>query len=88
MVPQSVIYIFMAANCGLLGFATFYWAAPLSASYTAWTFNLRERYFRTKPQTPDVRRRQTQFVMWVLRILGASLIVDSIVMLIALWKLI
>jgi hypothetical protein len=73
------------AGHALIGLALVFWAAPLSVRYNAWTTGLRERHPNINPPpTPEWRARNTKIMTIMFRVLGAFLVLLSIMYLLPL----
>ena len=73
------------AGHALIGLALVFWAAPLSVRYNAWTTGLRERHPNINPPpTPEWRARNTKILTVMFRVLGAFLVLLSIMYLLPL----
>ena len=70
----------------LLGIALFSWSGQLSVRYNTWTTRFRERYPQINPPpTPQMWELNTKIVTGLLRLIGAFLLLGSILMLIVIW---
>jgi uncharacterized membrane protein YjgN (DUF898 family) len=68
----------------VLGAILLYWSGKLSLRYNAWTTSFRQRHPDINPQpTRQMREFNTKIMMWIFRIVGAFLILFSILALIA-----
>jgi hypothetical protein len=67
----------------VLGATLIYWSGKLSLRYNSWTTSFRERHLHINPPpTTQMREFNTKIMMWIFRILGAFLILFSILTLI------
>jgi hypothetical protein len=73
-------------NLALLGAALIYWSRQLSLRYNGWTTRIRERHPTIiAPPTPEARELNTKLMMWLFRLLGAWLVLLSVLSLSAIW---
>jgi uncharacterized membrane protein YjgN (DUF898 family) len=63
----------------VVGFVLVYWATPLSLRYNAWTTGVRQRHPNfNPPPTPEWRQTNTKIMTVLFRVVGASLLVFSV----------
>ena len=72
----------------LIGLALIIWSTKLSLRYNAWTTQLRQRKScLSPPPAPQMRELNTRIMTWILRILGAFILLAALPILFAFVRL-
>jgi hypothetical protein len=62
-----------------LGVVLLVYSVRIARRYIAWTTRLRERHPKIlRPQTLKARELNTTYMMWLIRFIGAFVIVDAV----------